>query len=112
MNYEFMSSFNPKTFLHETYRNCLSPSFYYQFLFDDIPLDDLCMAFFKTCPFLISLPWIKGWEPELIEWCTINTNGYWMYNHFPKHIWVTMNSRNLWSFQDKDDAMLFKLTFC
>jgi hypothetical protein len=96
-------------------------------LFSSIGYDTICNAFFEVCPNLCivnvydrgirnnDLLALGNLTREFSAWCSENCSGYWMNANFPSHITTKIQGNLLnryWSFQNVEDAIMFKLKFC
>ena len=106
---------------HKRFR--LSTLYWVDNLNNKINYFDICEAFHSLCPHYCSIPFDKNEtffskqirNKQLERWCVENATGYWMNANFPERIAskVISNLNNdFWGFQEENDALIFKLTFC
>src|ERR1700757_1843569 len=99
----------------------LSSRYWVDNLKNQINYFELCDAFYALCPHTVTLKRsirniLESFKltEKLSSWCVENTKGYWMNANFPQTI-LYQSAANLqnhyWSFQDENDAIIFKLTF-
>jgi hypothetical protein len=96
-------------------------------LYATLGYETICKAFFEVCPHLciidVSNRGIKNnnllelgnMTREFSAWCAEHCSGYWMNANFPGHIATKIQGNLLnryWSFQNVEDAIMFKLKYC
>lgn len=96
-------------------------------LYQQTSYEELCKAFFAVCPNLVSIDPSKhvtnvnsflalgNFTRKMAAWCSEHCEGYWMNANFPHEVCSRLQANMLnryWSFQDVNEAVMFKLAFC
>jgi hypothetical protein len=118
-------TYDAKIFEDKFRRMRLSTRYWVDNLMGEVGYYPLCDAFFSICPHVQMVKRAKDKKgivnllanheitDTLSKWCAENATGYWMNSNFPERVFVTdaQKGNMRWSFQNENDALLFKLTF-